>query len=153
MDAAEEIRYLLLAIQREGNRQFADALRPLNLTPSQAEVIRVLSETGPISLIGLGERLVCENGSPSRLVKRMVQAGLIVKQPAPDDGRAVVLSLTEASRALLPHLAVIEAALHNQIDETLNVSGIPTESILAALWRFADDTEAGDALKRRKAKL
>jgi hypothetical protein len=32
----EELRYLILAAQREGNRLFADALRPFHLTPSRA---------------------------------------------------------------------------------------------------------------------
>lgn len=153
MDAAEEIRYLILAIQREGNRQFAEALRPLNLTPSQAEVLRILSEIEPISLLGLGEQLVCENGSPSRLVNRMVQAGLIQKQPSPDDGRAVVLSLTEQGQALMPALDRLEEALHAQISQTLSESGLSTDAIIESLWRFADGTEAGDALQKRKARL
>lgn len=44
MRIAEELRYLILAIQREGNRLLAAELRPLGVTPSQAEVLRVLSD-------------------------------------------------------------------------------------------------------------
>src|SRR6266496_116610 len=66
---AEEFRYLVLTAQREGNRILTEALRPLDLTPSQAEVLRVLQEHQPLSLIALGELLVCESGSPSRLVE------------------------------------------------------------------------------------
>ena len=48
MQPIEELRYLILAAQREGNRLFAEALRPLRLTPSQAEVLRVLQDHEPV---------------------------------------------------------------------------------------------------------
>ena len=76
MQPIEELRYLILAAQREGNRLFADVLRPLHLTPSQAEVLRVLQDHEPLSLIALGDLLVCETGSPSRLVQGLVFAVL-----------------------------------------------------------------------------
>jgi len=53
MRPAEELRYLILAIQREGNRLFASELRPLGVTPSQAEVLRVLNDHGPLTLTAL----------------------------------------------------------------------------------------------------
>src|SRR5512132_4399231 len=78
MKVAEELRYLVLAIQREGNRLLAAELKPLGITPSQAEVLRVLRDHGPLTLNALGGLLVCETGnSPSRLVDRLVARGLI----------------------------------------------------------------------------
>jgi hypothetical protein len=41
MRTAEELRYLVLAAELEGKRQLARQLRPLGLTPAQAEVLRV----------------------------------------------------------------------------------------------------------------
>ena len=49
MNEAEELRYLVLAAQREGNRMLAKGLHPLGLTPSQAEVLRVLQDHQPLS--------------------------------------------------------------------------------------------------------
>ena len=78
MKVVEELRYLVLAIQREGNRLLAAELRPLGITPSQAEVLRVLRDHGPMTLNALGGLLVCETGnSPSRLVDRLVAQGLV----------------------------------------------------------------------------
>ncbi len=150
MDANEEIRYLMLAIQREGNRQFAEVLRPLDLTPSQAEVIRTLSEIQPVTLLGLGEHLVCETGSPSRLVNRMVQNGFVQKQTSAADGRAVVLSLTPKGEQALAQLDGIEAAMHAQIGKVVAASGVTREALLGLLWQFAEGTDAGNALQRRK---
>ncbi len=78
MDRVEELRYLVLAAQREGSRGLADALRPLGVTPAQAEVLTVLRSAGrPLSVRELGELLVCETGSPSRLTRSVVAAGLV----------------------------------------------------------------------------
>ncbi|GHO47983.1 hypothetical protein [Ktedonospora formicarum] len=76
MQPIEELRYLILAAQREGNRMFTEALRPLNLTSSQAEVLRVLQERQPLSLVALGSMLICEGGSPSRLVNGLVEGAI-----------------------------------------------------------------------------
>ena len=40
--AESELRHLVLAAQREGNRELAKVLAPFELSPSQSEVIRVI---------------------------------------------------------------------------------------------------------------
>ena len=54
MTPVEELRYLILALQREGNRLLAAGLRGLELTPSQAETLRVLADHQPLSPIRPG---------------------------------------------------------------------------------------------------
>ena len=46
VDSAEELRYLILAAQREGARALAELLRPAGLTAAQAEVLAVLDDAG-----------------------------------------------------------------------------------------------------------
>jgi MarR family transcriptional regulator, organic hydroperoxide resistance regulator len=48
----------------------------------------------------LGELLIAEAGHPSRLVDRLVEAGLVHRQPSEEDRRRIVLSLTPAGRKL-----------------------------------------------------
>src|SRR3954468_928729 len=68
VESVEELRYLILGAQREGARALAELLRPAGLTAAQGEVIAVLQEAGqPLTVREIGERLVCETGSPSRL--------------------------------------------------------------------------------------
>lgn len=148
MDAREELRYAVLAAQREGNRQLTEALRPLDLTPSQAEVIQVLAQYQPMTLLQLGERLICETGSPSRLVKSMVEAGWVEKLANPDDGRAVLLRLTGKSESILPALNAIQSAFNEAV--FAGFSEKKTAKILAALWELIEDTPGGSALRRRK---
>ncbi|MEO3792990.1 MarR family transcriptional regulator [Nonomuraea sp. B10E15] len=148
MRPAEELRYLILAAQREGNRMLGQALRPLGITPSQAEVIRVLREHGPLTLNGLGELLVCESGnSPSRLVDRLVTLGLVRRDVAAHDRRHIDLSLTEEGAELVRQVAEIEERLYQSIDAA--AGGRDLEQVFAFLRAFVGDLPAGQALARR----
>jgi MarR family transcriptional regulator, organic hydroperoxide resistance regulator len=145
---AEELRYLVLAAQREGNRLLARSLRPLGLTPSQAEVLQVLGDHQPLTLNGLGELLVCESGTnPSRLVDRLVAQGLIDRQPSARDRRHVELSLTAAGKRLTRRIAAVENRLYRAIDKA--AEGRDVDEILAFLRSFVSDLPAGQALARR----
>ena len=143
----EELRYLILAVQREGNRLLADALRPLHLTPSQAEVLRVLQDHEPLSLIALGDLLVCETGSPSRLVQGLVEAGLIERIPSATDKRMVTLTLTGKGEELAAKVANIESQFYEAFTGIVN--GTPLPDMLGLLWRVVEGRPAGMALARR----
>jgi MarR family transcriptional regulator, organic hydroperoxide resistance regulator len=143
----EHLRYLVLAAQREGNRMFAAALKPLGLTPAWAEAISVLDEREPLTIRELGLLLVCEGEHPSRLVNRMVSAGLLTTEPSPDDERARWIRLTPAARVLLPGLREIEDQLHTAIETTVNSTNL--ETCRSVLGNFIDGLPAGEALQRR----
>ena len=149
MNSAEELRYLVLAAQREGNRILLDLLRPLGVSPSQAEVIRVLADHGPLSLVDLGVLLVCETGSPSRLVDGLVAATMLERMPAVNDRRRVILSLTDAGREKEASIRRVEATLHGFIDQSLTATEI--ESVNATLRKFVSGRPAGIAVVKRSA--
>lgn len=148
MRPAEEFRYLVLAAQREGNRLLGQALKPLGVTPSQAEVIRVLDERRRLTLNGLGELLVCESGnSPSRLVDRLVAAGLVHRNVSAHDRRHVELSLTEEGARLARRVAEVEEQLYLWIDDL--AGGGDVAQVNAFLRSFVRDLPAGRALALR----
>jgi DNA-binding MarR family transcriptional regulator len=147
MDRANELRYLILAAQREGSRLFAEQIRPLHLTPAQAEVLAVMHEAQPLSLIEVGERLVCETGSPSRLVDGMVKAGLVQRIPSTTDQRKVSLTLTEHGSQLYEQVMQVEQIFTQLVNSW---GDQPTmDAVAAALWRFVGDKPSGRALARR----
>ncbi|HEY4036864.1 MAG TPA: MarR family transcriptional regulator [Ktedonobacteraceae bacterium] len=147
MDRANELRYLILAAQREGSRLFAEQIRPLGLTPAQAEVLTVLHEAQPLSLIEVGERLVCEAGSPSRLVDGMVHAELVERIPSSTDQRKVSLTLTERGEHLYQQVAQIEQFFTHLVSSWDDQATLDT--VVSALWQFVGDKPAGRALARR----
>lgn len=149
MEPSEELRFLILGIQREGNRLFAAALRAHGLTPSQAEVVSILDSYGPLTLAGLGELLICDTStSPSRLVDRLVAQQLVSREEDPKDRRRVTLQLTEQGRRLVPHVRRAEAMLHAAITEL--IKGEPVEETLHLLRTVADAFPVGAALRRRR---
>jgi DNA-binding MarR family transcriptional regulator len=148
--SAEQIRYLILAAQREGNRQLASALRPLGVTPSQAEVLRLLEDRQPLSMSGLGDLLVCESGgNPSRLVDRLVSAGLVQRVEATHDRRHVELTLTDDGRRVAAEIGRIEQEMYQGIDAAGD--GRDTDEVIAFLNRLVAGQPAGVALERRAA--
>ena len=150
MQPVEELRYLMLGVQREGNRTLTEALRPLALTPSQAEVLRVLQEFQPLSLIALGDLLICETGSPSRLVNGMVEAGLIERVPFTTNRRMVTLTLTEKGQEKAQQVCDVEKAMYDMITNVL--TGVSLSDMNVLLWRFIEGRPAGEALARRKGR-
>ena len=93
-----ELAIAVKAAQRELERLMNEAVRPLGLTAAQADALVVLGAAGPLSLRELGDLLIAEAGHPSRLVDRLVAAGLVQRAPAADDRRRHVLSLTAEGR-------------------------------------------------------
>ena len=148
MRKAEHLRFAILAAQREGNRLLSQALKPHGITPSQAEVLRLLQQHGTLSLNGLGQLLVCESGtSPSRLVDRVVAAGLVERRTDAEDRRHLQLSLTPEGERLAIAVAGIEEDLYAFIDAAAD--GLETDALLAFLHNFIDPLPAGEALNRR----
>lgn len=148
MRPAEEFRYLVLAAQREGNRLLGHALKPLGITTSQAEVIRILHDRQPLTLNGLGKLLVCESGtSPSRLVDRLVAAGAIRRASTEHDRRHIELRLTEQGEHLAEEIIQIEERLYQMIDTLIDGPGL--DQVNAFLRAFVRDFPAGQALARR----
>jgi DNA-binding MarR family transcriptional regulator len=147
---AELIRYLVLAAQREGNRLLANDLRGVGLSPAQAEVISILGEHEPLTLTGLGEMLVCESGSnPSRLIDRLVGAGLVERRTGTQDRRQVTLSLTAAGREARAAVSAAESRLYEAVDAAMTATDVV--QLLDILGRFGANSPSALALKARLA--
>jgi DNA-binding MarR family transcriptional regulator len=150
MDPVEELRYLVLAAQRDGSRRLTDALRPLGVTPSQSEVLTVLAASeGGLSVKELGSLLVCEAGSPSRLARSVVAAGLAESVPDERDGRVTRLRLTATGTDLAARVARIEAGFHDQLAAAVGDPATLT-SLIKTLRSVVGDGPAGAALTRRR---
>jgi MarR family transcriptional regulator, organic hydroperoxide resistance regulator len=149
MDAVEELRYLVLGAQREGARALTELLRPAGLTAAQAEVIAVVRDADrPLTVREIGERLVCEGGSPSRLVASVVHAGLLARGQREGDRRAVELSLTPAGAKAATAVAEAERQLHAWLSTSLSEREIATT--VAALRKLVDGRQTGTAIAHRR---
>src|SRR3954471_463710 len=89
--------------------QLDDLLRPLGLTFARYEVLLLLSfsRRGALPLGKIGERLQVHATSVTPLVKRLEAAELIRRTPHPEDGRAVLASITPAGRELVERATAV----------------------------------------------
>lgn len=153
MDPVEELRYLVLAAQRDGNRVLAALLRPLGLTPAQAEVLTVLNDARrPMTVREVGDLLVCEPGSPSRLVASLADAGHVTRRPHPDDGRASALALTDQGRRAADEVRAVDDRFHRELGARLT-STRDIEATIRTLRGIAQAGASAAALDRRLREL
>jgi MarR family transcriptional regulator, organic hydroperoxide resistance regulator len=149
VDSIEELRYLVLAAQRDGNRLLAALLRPLGLTPAQSEVLTVLARAGrPLTVREVGDLLVCEPGSPSRLVASLADAGYVARRPHPEDGRAAALELTDAGRRAAEQVRAVEERFHDELRARVT-SQRDAAATVRTLRAIAHDGASAEALQRR----
>jgi MarR family transcriptional regulator, organic hydroperoxide resistance regulator len=149
MDPVEELRYLVLGAQREGARTLTELLRPLGLTPAQAEVLAVVRDADrPLTVREVGERLVCEGGSPSRLVASVVDRGLLSRGAREGDRRAVELSLTPEGAKAARAVAEAEGDLHTWLARSLSEPEIATT--VDVLRKLVEGRQTGTAIARRR---
>jgi DNA-binding MarR family transcriptional regulator len=148
MDSIEEFRYLVLAAQREGARALAAGLKQVGLTPSQAEAIAVLRDAArPLTVREIGERLVCEGGSPSRLMSTLAHKGLVESTTGSEDRRTTLLSLTPAGRKASRAVSQIENDLYAGL--TMMVGDEDVADALPVLRALVAELPTGQALQRR----
>jgi len=85
----------LLRAQVHLMRQFEAAKDFAPLSAREYDVLFTLSGEGPMRLRDLNEHVLLTQPSLSRMVERMDKAGLVSRCVAEDDGRGVLISLTE----------------------------------------------------------
>ena len=150
MDSIEEFRYLVLAAQREGARTLAAALKSHELTPSQAEAIAVLRDAArPLTVREIGQRLVCEGGSPSRLMSTLTHKGLVESSADRRDRRTTLLSLTPAGTDAAAAVSQIEQNLYSVLKMILDADQLA--AAVPVLRTLVANLPAGQALQRRIA--
>lgn len=69
-----------------------------SLQPAAFHIIRWLYSYGPTSAAVLAESTAMDRSSVSRLVKQLESLGYVKKDASPDDGRRILLSLTEVGK-------------------------------------------------------
>lgn len=76
----------------------------LNLHVSEAHLIGDLSGEGPLGQKQISERLHLSKSTVSRMVSQLTERGWVRREPDVADGRAVLVSLTDAGRNVADRL-------------------------------------------------
>lgn len=145
IDEAVRFRYLFKSVENIVNKELINLLSPLHITPNQSEVLLVLQEFGSLSLKDLGNLLICEKKSPSRLVSSLIKKGLVIKEISAEDRRFSLLSLTPKGQDLVPKVIAIK----NQYDQQLLEQRIDFKALSKPFKVFISETPYEEKLKSR----
>ncbi|MGT2929283.1 MarR family winged helix-turn-helix transcriptional regulator [Streptococcus dentasini] len=113
----KQFRYLFRSADNIAMKEYTHLMSSAGVTPNQSEVLLVLKEYGPLSLKHLGELLICEERSPSRLVKSLIQKGLIIKEISESDRRRSLLSLTQTGENLIAKIKEAEQSFDRSMEK------------------------------------
>jgi DNA-binding MarR family transcriptional regulator len=127
------------------NKVYRKLLRKLDLTYPQYLVMLVLWERDGVTVSEIGARLFLDSATLTPLLKRLEAAGLVARKRAAQDERQVVVSLTDAGRAMAADAAAVQ-------DGVMCAAACPPDDLLALKaqlellrGKLAEDGDAGDA--------
>ena len=116
MKLANQLCFPLYAAARHVTGLYTPVLRPLGLTYTQYIVFLVLWEKDGLTVGEISEKLLLDNGTLSPLLKKLEQAGYVRRERSREDERVVVITLTEAGRALQEKAKDVPAKVAGCID-------------------------------------
>jgi len=98
---------LAAAVRRRLKHAVSARLTSYDLTLQQFWVMLVLLEQGASSLHPLAQQVWMDDPTASRVVKAMVERGLLLTQPDPKHGRRILISLTPSALPLAQELQTL----------------------------------------------
>jgi len=116
---------------------------PGDLSPVAASTLYTLVHHGPSRLTALAEAEHVTQPAMTQVVTRLEQAGLVSRAADPDDGRAVIIAVTDAGRELNTARRKARAAVLDDLTAQLPVSSRDTLAaavpVLEQLVTIADE--------------
>lgn len=97
----EQVGFVLRRANQRHVAIFAEAIGELGLTPTQFSALVKIRDEGQVAQNRLGRLTSMDPANILGVVQRLVQRGLVDRQPAPDDLRSTLLRLTPAGAALV----------------------------------------------------
>jgi DNA-binding MarR family transcriptional regulator len=91
-----------------------------NLTIPQGQVLRVLNQRGPLSLVEISRELDAKPSSMSGLIDRLVKAGMVIRERDNEDRRVVWITLSDKSKKLFANFPYTQAQYYRTYLEKLS---------------------------------
>ena len=106
-----QLCFPMYACAKEIIRLYKPWLDPLDLTYTQYLVMLVLWEKEQVTVKALGEALWLDSGTLTPVLKKLEAKGRISRRRTEEDERSVLISLTEAGKALRDQAAEVPASV------------------------------------------
>ena len=135
MKLANQLCFPLYAASRHVISLYTPWLKPMGLTYTQYIVFLVLWERDGCTVGELCETLMLDNGTISPLLKKMQEAGYIRRTRSETDDRVVVVTLTEAGRAMQEKAKDVPV----QVAACLDLSPEKAQTLYALLYELLNN--------------
>ncbi|MDQ0772862.1 DNA-binding MarR family transcriptional regulator [Streptomyces aurantiacus] len=118
------LSYAIFQLARAHRGHAAAMLRTMNLHPGQELLLMQLFDRDGQTQSELLDSVGLDHSTVSKALRRMQDAGLLTREPAAHDRRAMVVRLTDTGRALREPIADMWRTL-----EEISVQGLTAEQI------------------------
>lgn len=102
----DQVLEAILYLYTERRRVTKELARRADLTGPQLTVVKLLEQSGGVSLSELSERIRAQNSTVTGIVDRMEREGLVVRERSKEDRRVVFIRLTTKGRRLAEDIPV-----------------------------------------------
>lgn len=126
--------YLIKRLEAASRLLLEQALKDLDLTPSQYTTLNMLSAQAETSSSDLARRVLVTPQSMSEMIIALDRKGLIKRRESEGNRRVLGVSLSPAGRALLDKAEVRVDALESDLFATLSAADL--EALRASLLKI-----------------
>jgi DNA-binding MarR family transcriptional regulator len=120
------VAYMVGRLDRALRHQFRQVLEPLGITLGQYTALSVFCSSGGLSNAKLAERTMVSPQAANELIKGMEKSGWIVRNPDPNHGRIIQISLTKEGKQLLTRCNKVIAKMEKEMLKGLSKKEIAT---------------------------
>jgi MarR family transcriptional regulator, organic hydroperoxide resistance regulator len=130
------ISYAIFQLARAHRARAAALLREMNLHPGQELLLMQLFDRDGQTQSELLESVGLDHSTVSKSLRRMQDAGLLVREPAAHDRRVMVVHLTDKGRAMREPIAALWQALEES--SARNLSEQQAESFVETAYAITE---------------
>jgi DNA-binding MarR family transcriptional regulator len=133
---AGPISYAIFQLARAHRAYAAAMLREMDLHPGQELLLMQLLDRDGQTQSELLESVGLDHSTVSKSLRRMQDAGLLIREPAAHDRRVMVVHLTDKGRAMREPIAALWQALEET--STRNLSEQQAESFVETAYAITE---------------
>ncbi|UCC15928.1 MAG: MarR family transcriptional regulator [Dehalococcoidales bacterium] len=113
-----------------------------DITPHHFEIIRLLMEGGTMHVAEIGQRLEISRAQMTHLIEKLVELGIVERQPDNRDRRIINISLTQQGISLLEeHKHTVEGAVREILSFLSDEEVEALSESLRTLWSILGKLE------------
>ncbi len=116
----EQLAWMIARVNRRLEEELADRLKPGGVPIEQFRILETLAQRGPQPMGALAAAALVEKPTLTKIVDRMVAAGLVFREPDEQDRRRVNIALAPEGSALYARLDAVSAEQERRIAELLD---------------------------------